>query len=202
MWAPERPGPPRPVLVWIYGGGYVAGGADFFLPYELVRAGLVVVTFNYRVGFAGFGHLPGAPGNRGLLDQLAALRWVRAAIAGFGGAPDRITVAGQSAGAGSAAALMVMPAAAGLFQRVIAQSVPGVFFSPEFAASIGREVAAAAGADYTLAGLSGVSDQALVGASADVAARFRKDPGLGVRHYLPTIYFPVVGPRRRPGSPP
>jgi len=201
VWAPERPGPPRPVLIWIYGGGYVAGGADFFLPCELVRAGLVVVTFNYRVGFGGFGHLPGAPGNRGLLDQLAALRWVRAAIAGFGGAPDRITVAGQSAGAGSAAALMVMPAAAGLFQRVIAQSVPGVFFSTEFAASIGREVAAAAGADYTLAGLSGVSDQALVGASAEVAARFRKDPGLGVRHYLPTIYFPVVGPATAPGQP-
>ncbi len=167
--------------------------ADFYLPYELVRAGLVVVTFNYRVGFAGFGHLPGAPDNRGLLDQLAALRWTRANIAHFGGDPGRITVAGQSAGAGSAAALMVLPAAAGLFQRVIAHSVPSEYFSTRLAASIGQQVADSAGAGYNVASFAGLSDAAILAAQAAVLERFRKDPASGARHYLPTIYSPVVG---------
>jgi para-nitrobenzyl esterase len=197
VWVPAAASAPRPVLFWIYGGAYTVGGADFYLPYELVRAGLVVVTFNYRVGFAGFGHLPGAPDNRGLLDQLAALRWTRANIAGFGGDPRRVTVAGQSAGAGSAAALLVLPAAAGLFQRVIAHSVPSEYFSVGRAESIGRQVADSAGADYRAAGFADLSDAAILAAQAAVLDRFRKDPASGARHYLPTIYSPVAG---RPGS--
>jgi para-nitrobenzyl esterase len=193
VWGPAAAGAPRPVLLWIYGGAYTVGGADFYLPYELARAGLVVVTFNYRVGFAGFGHLPGAPDNRGLLDQLAALRWTRANIAHFGGDPSRITVAGQSAGAGSAAALMVLPAAAGLFQRVIAHSVPSEYFSTRLAASIGQQVADSTGAGYNVASFAGLSDAAILGAQAAVLERFRKDPASGARHYLPTIYSPVVG---------
>jgi len=193
VWVPAGPAAPRPVLLWIYGGAYTVGAADFYLPYELVRAGLVVVTFNYRVGFAGFGHLPGAPDNRGLLDQLAALRWTRANIAGFGGDPGRITVAGQSAGAGSAAALMALPAAAGLFHRVIAHSVPSEYFSTGLAASIGQQVADSAGAGYSVAGFAGLSDAAILAAQAAVLDRFRKNPASGARHYLPTIYNPVVG---------
>jgi para-nitrobenzyl esterase len=194
VWAPAAAAAPRPVLFWIYGGAYTVGAADFYLPYELVRAGLVVVTFNYRVGFAGFGHLPGAPDNRGLHDQLAALRWTQANIAGFGGDPSRITVAGQSAGAGSAVALMVLPASAGLFQRVIAHSVPSEFFSVGLAAAIGRQVADSAGAGYDVAGFTGLSDAAILAAQAAVLERFHKDPASGARHYLPTIYNPVVGP--------
>lgn len=206
VWAPAAAAAPRPVLFWIYGGAYMVGAADFYLPLELVRAGLVVVTFNYRVGFTGFGHLPGAPDNRGLLDQLAALRWARANVAGFGGDPGRITVAGQSAGAGSAAALMVLPAAAGLFQRVIAHSVPSEYFSVGLAASIGRQVADSAGAGYDVAGFTGLSDAAILAAQAAVLDRFRTDPASGARHYLPTIYNPVIGGpvprepgRREPG---
>src|SRR5437588_8883874 len=98
VFAPEDGGAGRPVFVYIYGGAYTQGFADSYDPSELVRAGLVAVTFNYRVGFEGFGHAPGAPDNRGLLDQVAALRWVRDNIAGFGGDPDNVTVAGESAG--------------------------------------------------------------------------------------------------------
>ena len=84
----------------------------------------MVVTFNYRTGMEGFAQIEGAPANRGLLDQVAALAWVRDNIAAFGGDPGLVTVFGQSAGAGSVAALLVAPLAAGLFRRAIAQSVP------------------------------------------------------------------------------
>ncbi len=80
------------------------------------------MTLNYRLGFEGFGEIDGAPANRGLLDQVAALEWVRDNIRAFGGDPDRVTVFGQSAGGGSAAALLAMPRAAGLFRRVAPSS--------------------------------------------------------------------------------
>ncbi|MEW1860839.1 carboxylesterase family protein [Streptomyces sp. NPDC088194] len=125
-------GTPRPVLVWIYGGGFRGGtGANARFDGEaLARLGLVVVTFNYRLGAFGFLATPelseesghGASGNYGLLDSIAVLRWVRANIAGFGGDPDRVTVAGQSAGAGSVNFLAMSPLAEGLFHRAIAQS--------------------------------------------------------------------------------
>jgi carboxylesterase type B len=85
---------------------------------------VVAVTVNYRVGFEGFGHLPGVADNRGLRDQIAALQWVRRNIAGFGGDPGNVTVFGHSAGAASTAFLMSAPAARGLFRRAIAQSIP------------------------------------------------------------------------------
>ncbi len=126
-------------MVWIPGGAYSIGMSS--LPeYDGARlareGGVVVVTLNYRLGIEGFAHLQGAPANRGLLDQVAALEWVRDNIRGFGGDPDRVTVFGQSAGAGSVAALGAMPRAAGLFRRAIAQSVPGTYFSPALATDI------------------------------------------------------------------
>ena len=112
--------------MWIHGGGYLFGRSD--LPeYDgatLAHDGVVVVTVNYRVGFEGFGFLDGMPANRGLLDQVAALEWVRNNIAAFGGDPSQVTVFGQSAGGGSIAALLTMPRAAGLFHRAIVQSMP------------------------------------------------------------------------------
>ena len=80
---------------------------------RLARDGVVLVTFNYRVGVEGFAHIEGAPANWGLLDQVAALGWVRDNIREFGGDPARVTVFGQSAGGGSVAALLAMPRAAG-----------------------------------------------------------------------------------------
>jgi len=122
-----------PVMVWIHGGGFTIGsGASPRSSAEmLARRGAVVVTLNYRLGALGFLAHPGlsresdrqVSGNYGLLDQIAALRWVRENIAAFGGNPSNVTLFGQSAGASSGAgALMVSPLARGLFHRVIAQS--------------------------------------------------------------------------------
>jgi para-nitrobenzyl esterase len=119
----------RPVLVWFHGGGFTEDGALNYDGSKLAANGIVVVTINYRLGVMGFlahpalASRPGGPaGNYGLMDQQAALRWVHANIARFGGDPDNVTIAGQSAGGVSVLAQMVSPAARGLFQRAIVQS--------------------------------------------------------------------------------
>ena len=143
--------PGLPVMVWIYGGAYRAGASSnpSYDGTPLAAQGVVLVTFNHRVGVEGYAYLPGVPANRALLDQVAALRWVRDNIAAFGGDPDRVTVFGESAGAGAIAALLVMPSAAGLFHRAIAQSVPGTFFSPALAADVTAAIAEQAGLPAT-----------------------------------------------------
>ena len=122
----------RPVLVYIHGGGYQegSGAVEVYDGAKLARHGLVVVTINYRLGLFGYLAHPElsaeskskSSGNYGMLDQLAALRWVRRNIAAFGGDPARVTIAGQSAGASSVHNLIASPLAKGLFQRAIAQS--------------------------------------------------------------------------------
>ncbi|WP_116101290.1 carboxylesterase/lipase family protein [Amycolatopsis thermalba] len=118
----------RPVMVWLHGGAYVTGANSFgfYGGHRLVAEGDVVfVAPNYRLGALGYLRLPGvSPGNLGLLDQFAALRWVRENAAAFGGNPDDVTVFGQSAGAHSIACLMALPEARGLFRRAILQSAP------------------------------------------------------------------------------
>jgi para-nitrobenzyl esterase len=132
VWTATAGPAKRAVLVWIYGGGFNVGhGSDPDFDGEaLARKGIVVVTFNYRLGPFGFlatpelsGESPErSSGNYGLLDQLAALRWIQRNIAAFGGDPSRVTIAGQSAGAGSVAFLAMSPLARGLFRAGIAQS--------------------------------------------------------------------------------
>ncbi|MFD5055707.1 carboxylesterase/lipase family protein [Streptomyces tendae] len=122
----------RPVYVWLYGGGFSAGtGSDpSFDGSVLAAKGVVVVTINYRLGALGFLATPelnaesphGVSGNYGLLDQIGALAWVRRNIAAFGGDPRRVTLGGQSAGAGSTDMLSMSPLAHGLFQRSVAES--------------------------------------------------------------------------------
>lgn len=155
IWSTADTSQPQPVLFWIHGGAYTFGSSaqPDYDGTALARAGLTVVTCNYRLGFEGFGHVPGFPGNRGLLDQIAALEWVRDNISAFGGDPDNVTVAGQSAGGGSIACLMSSARADGLFHRAIAHSVPDAFFPPELAERLAREVAAAAGVAPTAEGL-------------------------------------------------
>ncbi len=175
VWSPE-PGPAAglPVMVWIQGGGYLIGmsGLPEYDGGRLARdGGVVVVTFNYRVGVEGFAQIEGAPPNRGLLDQVAALEWVRDNIRAFGGDPDRVTVFGQSAGGGSVAALLAMDRAAGLFRRAVAQSVPGTFFSPELAADITGACAAELGLRPTVADLSSVAPRQLSAAADTVGAK-------------------------------
>ncbi|MEU6671037.1 carboxylesterase family protein [Streptomyces sp. NPDC046727] len=197
VWSPEpHPGAGLPVLVWIQGGAYAIGtsGQPEYDGARLARdGGLVVVTFNYRVGIEGFAQLRGAPANRGLLDQVAALEWVRDNIRAFGGAPDRVTVFGQSAGAGSIAALMGMERAAGLFRRAIAQSVPGTFYSPALAADIATAFAAELGLRPTAADLATVAPDRLPAAGDAVAAKsasFAERWGLPARAAIP--FAPVV----------
>ncbi|MFD3519229.1 carboxylesterase/lipase family protein [Streptomyces sp. NPDC058653] len=195
----------RPVLVWIHGGAYTFGSSaqpDFDAT-ALVEAGLVVVTLNYRLGFEGFGHLPDPtyPDNRGLLDQIAALEWVRDNIAAFGGDPANVTVAGQSAGATSVACLTVAKRARGLFHRAIAHSLVGPVYSRRLAAVTTRLVADAAGVPATVEGLTGASPYDLVRASDQVVAHLREDPSAGARHYDPVLYGPVADGDLLPADP-
>lgn len=133
VWSPDVSARTRrPVLIYIYGGGNVEGSGSVpaYDGEGLASKGLVVVTFNYRVGVLGFFAHPEltreagyhASGNYGLLDQIAAVRWVHDNIAAFGGDPARITIAGQSAGAGAVHSLTASPLARGLFHRAIADS--------------------------------------------------------------------------------
>ncbi|MFJ9575903.1 carboxylesterase/lipase family protein [Streptomyces sp. NPDC101191] len=200
VWTPApRDGARRPVLVWIHGGAYTFGSSaqPDFDGTALAGAGLVVVTLNYRLGFEGFGHVPAAgdsayPDNRGLLDQVAALRWVRENIAAFGGDPGNVTVAGQSSGAASVACLMVMERARGLFRRAIVHSPASPCYTLDIAAATTREVAAAAGCPATPEGLAAASPEALVAASDRVVDRYRGAPASGSRHYDPSLYAPVL----------
>lgn len=136
VWAPRdamgSSGAPRPVLVYIHGGAFNSGSGEVLL-YDggaLAKRGIIVVTINYRLGVFGFFSHAGlsaesphhSSGNYGLLDQIAALEWVKRNIAAFGGDAENITVAGQSAGAASVWYLTFSPLARGLFQRAIAQS--------------------------------------------------------------------------------
>jgi para-nitrobenzyl esterase len=126
---PEPGGGKRPVMVWIHGGAFIMGSGSMPLYHgaPFARQGIVVVTLNYRLGLLGFLYLGDlapdrAEGNYALLDQIAALRWVRDNIAAFGGDPGAVTVMGESAGAISIATLLAMPAARGLFHRAILES--------------------------------------------------------------------------------
>lgn len=134
VWTPRNreTGSPLPVLFWIHGGGFTDGsGADLLFDGEVLAAkGVIVVTVNYRLGVLGFlanselsaESEAGVSGNYGLLDLVAALAWVRDNISHFGGDPEKVTIAGQSAGAGAANFLTMSPLARGLFRAVIAQS--------------------------------------------------------------------------------
>jgi para-nitrobenzyl esterase len=122
----------RPVLVWIYGGGFNSGGSavPIYDGEAIAKRGIVFVSFNYRVGIFGFFAHPeltkesgyNASGNYGLLDQIAALRWVQKNIAAFGGDPSNVTIAGQSAGSMSVNCLVASPLAKGVFNKAIAES--------------------------------------------------------------------------------
>ncbi|MER5433160.1 carboxylesterase family protein [Streptomyces sp. NPDC002588] len=206
VWTPEADSrSARPVMVWIYGGAYKLGhsGSPGYDAQHLARAGdLVVVTLNYRVGMEGFARIEGAPANRGLLDQVAALEWVRDNIAAFGGDPGQVTVFGESAGAGSVASLLAMPAARGLFGRAIAQSVPGTFFSDELARDLAAAMAAEAGLRPTAADLATVDPRTLPEAGAALGAKMGQRVDRWGR-VAPTVtpFSPVVDGEVLPTTP-
>ncbi|MGP3946136.1 MULTISPECIES: carboxylesterase/lipase family protein [Streptomyces] len=179
---------PAPVMVFIHGGGFVAGSpqAPLYTGDAFARDGVVLVSVGYRLGIAGFLRLPDTPDNRGLLDVIAALRWVQDNIAAFGGDPANVTVFGQSAGAILLGGLLTEPSSRGLVRRAVIQSGSGTaVLTPEQ----GRRVAAAIGAaldvEPTAAALSDVSDQRLVDslgalAGIDLDTAYARDPLPGV----------------------
>jgi para-nitrobenzyl esterase len=127
VWTPDVSATGLPVMVWIHGGAF-ANGSGAVPTYDgsrFARDGVVLVTINYRLGTDGFLYLGDGVSNLGLLDQVAALEWVRDNIAAFGGDPARVTVFGESAGAFSVTTLLSMARAKGLFKRVIAESGAG-----------------------------------------------------------------------------
>ena len=133
VWRPESKAAKLPVMVWIYGGAFLIGssGTPFYDGSSFARDGVILVSFNYRLGrFGFFAHPaldrgPGPVANYGFMDQIAALKWVQRNIAAFGGDPGAVTIFGESAGGGSVLTLMGSPAAKGLFHRAVAESGGG-----------------------------------------------------------------------------
>ncbi len=206
VWTPGLDDRRRPVMVWVHGGGFTSGtaGSLLYRGDDLARRGdVVVVAVNYRLGALGFlAHPALAPAggevfaNWGLLDQIAALRWVRDHIASFGGDPGNVTLFGESAGGMSVSALLAVPAARGLFRRAVVQSGPPYT----------HDVARAAAAATSLAGALGLEEVSrdalvevpaadLVGAVAAIQDR-RAAPG-----ELPLPLLPTVDGRVLPAEP-
>ncbi|POG47959.1 carboxylesterase [Streptomyces sp. ZL-24] len=172
VWTPSTEAAGLPVLVWIHGGSLLHGSSavPVYDGWAFGRDGVVLVSVNYRLGIEGFGLFPDAPANRGLLDQLAALEWVRENIAAFGGDPDRVTVAGESAGAVSVAALLATDRAAGLFRRAVLQSGAPAALAPEAARGTTALIAKRLGVPATAAALAAVDPEALLAAQTGVTS--------------------------------
>jgi para-nitrobenzyl esterase len=169
VWTPETTGS-LPVLVWIHGGSFMNGSGSVgeYNGAAFARDGVVCVTINYRLGAEGFLYTGDDTANPGLLDQVAALTWVRDNIAAFGGDPGRVTVAGESAGAMSVTTLLSMPAAAGLFQQAIAQSGAAAHtMRPEDGRKVAGFLAEALGVEATREAIAAVpADRVKEAASA------------------------------------
>jgi para-nitrobenzyl esterase len=189
VYTPRADAGRRPVFFWIHGGGFTAGAGSQAL-YDggalAERGDVVVVTINYRLGALGYLALPGADANLGQLDQIAALHWTRANIAAFGGDPDRITIAGESAGGMAVATLLGMPGARGLFRAAIPQSgAAHNVHSPESAARVVESFLHELGdAKPDLAALRALPAARLVEAQGRVLAERR---ALGLLAFAPTV---------------
>ncbi|WP_084351867.1 carboxylesterase/lipase family protein [Millisia brevis] len=205
----DRGETPLPVMVFIHGGGYIAGSSasPMYDGADLARRDVIYVSINYRLGvlgvidFSAFS-TPDRPidANPALRDQVAALEWVSRNIAAFGGDPNNVTVFGESAGGGSVVALLAIPAAAGLFHRAIAQSpVADLFVDGDVARDWGRQVAAQLGADVdgdpraVAATLEDASFEDLARAAARVSRTLLRDQA-GRFLYSPSVdgsFLPV-----------
>ena len=179
VWTPDG-AEGLPVLVWVHGGAFVngSGGVPQYDGSAFARDGVVAVTFNYRLGVDGFLHFgDDGAANRGLLDQVAALEWVRDNIAAFGGDPARVTVAGESAGAMSVTSLLTMPRARGLFSRAVAQSGAGHHaITAGTATRVATALAERLGVPLTREALAAVDPQALVAAQQALSQEIQATP--------------------------
>jgi para-nitrobenzyl esterase len=188
VWTPPGMRGDLPVMVFVHGGGFVAGStnAAIYDGSAFARDDVVLVTVNYRLGIAGFLDIPGAPANRGLLDVVAALHWVRRNIAAFGGDPRNVTLSGQSAGATIVGGVLAHRPASGLFRRAIVQSGSGLgAFTTEQAARVTTAAAEVLGIEPRVEQFAGLSDAQLVEATSrlggiDLRTETHHDPLIGL----------------------
>jgi para-nitrobenzyl esterase len=174
VWTPDPdPAARLPVMVWIHGGALTRGSSavPVYDGSAFARDGVVFVSLNYRLGVEGYGLFPDAPPNLGLRDQLAALEWVRDAVTGFGGDPDRVTLFGESAGAISIGALLASPRAAGLFRRAALQSGPPEATDREKVRRLVRRMAARLKIPATATAFAAVDRTVLAEVQAEVGRR-------------------------------
>ncbi|MEU9377868.1 carboxylesterase family protein [Streptomyces sp. NPDC048255] len=180
VWTPDpAPGARLPVMVWIHGGALTRGSSavPVYDGSAFARDGVVLVSFNYRLGVLGYGLFPDAPANRGLLDQIAALEWVRDNIGAFGGDPSRVTVFGESAGAISIGSLLAAPRAAGLFARAVLQSGAPEVLSRDRVRTMVRRMASLLKVEATAEAFTATGLPTLLAAQAAVLRR--SNPMLG-----------------------
>jgi para-nitrobenzyl esterase len=201
VWTPACDDARRPVMVWIHGGAYVfgSGAVPWYDGTRFARHGdVVVVTINYRLGPLGFLHLADrfgdaaeGSGNAGILDQVAALEWVRESISAFGGDTDNVTIFGESAGANSVGTLLGLPAARGLFHKAIAQSGAGAWVSTrERAAQIAERTIASFDAEtgagtHDLASLQALPITRILAANPDLSDE--ADAGIAALTWQPVV---------------
>ena len=177
IWTPDPAAHGLPVMVWIPGGMFEVGTGASYDGSRFARDGVVCVTINYRVGPEGFLYLADGYANLGLLDQVAALEWVRDNTAVFGGDPANVTIFGESAGAMSVGTLLAVPRAEGRFRRAIAQSGAADRVVPaENALRIGRELAARLGIEATRDTFAAVPPDRLLFAAAELKGEMVAEP--------------------------
>jgi para-nitrobenzyl esterase len=179
VWTPDPGASGLPVLVWIHGGSFMNGSSSVaeYNGAAFARDGIVCVTINYRLAAEGFLSLDDGIANLGLLDQLAALRWVQGNIAAFGGDPARVTVAGESAGAMSVTTLLSIPLAEGLFAQAIAQSGAGAHtLTQGQAVMVGGHLAAALGVPADRDAIKAVPLDTLVRTASDLVVEVQTNP--------------------------
>ena len=194
VWTPDPSAKGLPVMVWIPGGAFVRADASepVYDGTRFAADGIVVVTLNYRIGVDGFMAIKGAPANRGLLDQIAALTWVRDNIAAFGGDATNVTLFGQSAGAESAAILLASPKTEGLFKRAILQSPPVQAMTNADATRLAAVFGKRLGVAPTVDGLAGVPLDKLIEASTALATVIKDRTIWGKLSLGGTAFLPVV----------
>src|SRR4051812_4529723 len=179
VWTPDPQATGLPVLVWVHGGSFMNGSGSVaaYRGSSFARDGVVCVTINYRLGAEGFLYLGDGVANVGLLDQVAALAWVQENIAAFGGDPDRVTVAGESAGAMSITTLLAMPGARGLFRQAVLESGAAAHtLTPEVALTVSRFLAEALGVPATREAITSLPVERVVQAASALVEEVQTAP--------------------------
>jgi para-nitrobenzyl esterase len=203
VWTPDPGAAGLPVLVWIHGGSFMngSGSVGAYDGTAFARDGVVCVTINYRLAAEGFLFLGDGTANLGLLDQLAALRWVQDNIAAFGGDPAQVTVAGESAGSMSLTTLLSMPLSAGLFSRAIAESGAGAHtLTAQEGRTVAGYLAEALGVPADRDSIKAVPLEKLVQAASDLVVEVQTNPDparwgqltLSLLPFAPTVDGTVV----------